>query len=82
MDIANKIIVDNLSEMLNTDFNITVDIVNLNKLNHDNDGFLVKINNKGSSSEYDVLTILDSYLEINNFLTGVFQGIRLCRRDF
>lgn len=33
--------------------------------------FLVEINNKGSSSEYDVLTILDSYFEINNFLTGV-----------
>lgn len=77
MGIANKIIVDRLSEMLNTDFNITVRITNLNE-----GDFMVAINNKGVSSEYDVLTIFDSYSEINNFLIGVIQGVRFCRREF
>lgn len=77
MDIENKIIVDRLSEMLNTDFNITVNITNLN-----DGGFIVAINNRGSSSEYDILTVLDSYSEINNFLTGVIQAVRFCRREF
>lgn len=77
MDIANKIIVDRLSEMLNTDFNITVRITNLNE-----GDFIVAINNRGSSSEYDVLTALNSYFEINKFLTGVIQAVRLCRREF
>ena len=76
-DNVNKIIVDEISEMLNTDFNITVSITNLNE-----GDFIVAINNKGSSSEYDVLTVLDSYFEINNFLTGVIQAVRLCRREF